>query len=58
MIYFDKPTQERILRRFILANRGLLFAGHLREFQPDQPDVLPGQTVYGLTKRSGKISVM
>ncbi|MCC5869899.1 MAG: chemotaxis protein CheR, partial [Gammaproteobacteria bacterium] len=34
MIYFDKPTQRRILERFhpLLHPRGLLFAGHSESF--------------------------
>lgn len=35
MIYFDKPTQYKILKRFVplLAPDGLLFAGHSESFQ-------------------------
>jgi chemotaxis protein methyltransferase CheR len=34
MIYFDKPTQQRILNRFapLLKPHGLLFAGHSENF--------------------------
>ncbi|KFK96538.1 MULTISPECIES: protein-glutamate O-methyltransferase CheR [unclassified Serratia (in: enterobacteria)] len=53
MIYFDKATQERILRRFVplLKPGGLLFAGHSENFsQLSQDFYLRGQTVYGLAK--------
>lgn len=53
MIYFDKPTQERILRRFVplLKPGGLLFAGHSENFsQISREFYLRGQTVYGLAK--------
>ncbi|WP_337261616.1 MULTISPECIES: protein-glutamate O-methyltransferase CheR [unclassified Serratia (in: enterobacteria)] len=53
MIYFDKATQERILRRFVplLKPGGLLFAGHSENFSQLSRDFyLRGQTVYGLTK--------
>lgn len=53
MIYFDKETQERILRRFVplLKPGGLLFAGHSENFsQISKEFYLRGQTVYGLTK--------
>ncbi|WP_413732897.1 protein-glutamate O-methyltransferase CheR [Sodalis sp. RH20] len=53
MIYFDKETQERILRRFapLLKPGGLLFAGHSENFsQISQDFKLRGQTVYQLTK--------
>ncbi len=35
MIYFDKPTQYKILKKFVplLASDGLLFAGHSESFQ-------------------------
>lgn len=35
MIYFDKPTQYKILKKFVplLAHGGLLFAGHSESFQ-------------------------
>ena len=34
MIYFDKPTQYQILKKFapLLASDGLLFAGHSESF--------------------------
>lgn len=51
MIYFDKPTQSRILERFatMLKPDGLLFAGHSENFTY-LSDVfrLRGQTVYTL----------
>ncbi|ACT06397.1 MCP methyltransferase, CheR-type [Dickeya chrysanthemi Ech1591] len=53
MIYFDKETQERILRRFVplLKPGGLLFAGHSENFsQISREFYLRGQTVYGLAK--------
>lgn len=53
MIYFDKETQERILRRFVplLKPGGLMFAGHSENFSQISRDFyLRGQTVYGLTK--------
>nr|WP_154324842.1 protein-glutamate O-methyltransferase CheR [Pantoea sp. 201603H] len=53
MIYFDKETQESILRRFVplLKPGGLLFAGHSENFSQISKEFwLRGQTVYGLTK--------
>jgi len=53
MIYFDKATQESILRRFVplLKPGGLMFAGHSENFSQISRDFyLRGQTVYGLTK--------
>lgn len=51
MIYFDKETQQRILRRFVplLKPGGLLFAGHSENFTQLSKDFYSkGQTVYGL----------
>lgn len=51
MIYFDKPTQHRILRRFtpLLEDDGLLFAGHSENFSYARELFRPlGQTVYEL----------
>ena len=51
MIYFDKPTQARILQRFVplLKPGGLLFAGHSENFTYiSQAFRLRGQTVYEL----------
>ncbi|BAL24415.1 chemotaxis protein methyltransferase [Azoarcus sp. KH32C] len=49
MIYFDKPTQRRILERFVplLAPHGLLFAGHSENFH-NAHDLfrLRGKTIY------------
>lgn len=49
MIYFDKPTQRRILERFepMLARHGLLFAGHSENFH-NAHDLfrLRGKTIY------------
>ncbi|MBJ2064509.1 protein-glutamate O-methyltransferase CheR [Serratia odorifera] len=53
MIYFDKATQERILRRFVplLKPGGVMFAGHSENFSQISRDFyLRGQTVYGLTR--------
>ncbi|WP_454690537.1 CheR family methyltransferase [Achromobacter aloeverae] len=49
MIYFDKPTQARILERFVplLKPGGLLFAGHSENFTYISREFrLRGQTVY------------
>ncbi|WP_046077928.1 protein-glutamate O-methyltransferase CheR [Halomonas sp. HG01] len=49
MIYFDKPTQARILERFapLLKPDGLLFAGHSENFSyTTEAFRLRGQTVY------------
>jgi chemotaxis protein methyltransferase CheR len=53
MIYFDKPTQRRLIERYAtyLAPGGLFFAGHAESLL-DQGRVfrLRGQTVYELAK--------
>jgi chemotaxis protein methyltransferase CheR len=53
MIYFDKPTQKRLIERFasLLAPGGLFFAGHAESLL-DQGRVfrLRGQTVYELAR--------
>lgn len=52
MIYFDKPTQQRILERFVpyLQPDGLLFAGHSENFAwLNSTYRLRGKTVYQLT---------
>ena len=53
MIYFDKPTQYKILARFapLLSNNGLLFAGHSESFL-HAAEVFRslGKTVYELVK--------
>src|SRR5690606_27577978 len=49
MTYFDKPTQTRILQRFVplLKPGGLLFAGHSENFTYlTDAFRLKGQTVY------------
>lgn len=54
MIYFDKPTQNKILQRFapILHQDGLLFAGHSESLQ-GLTDMfkLQGKTVYSLSEK-------
>ncbi|MFJ3455906.1 protein-glutamate O-methyltransferase CheR [Scandinavium goeteborgense] len=53
MIYFDKTTQQEILRRFVplLKPDGLLFAGHSENFSHLVREFsLRGQTVYALNK--------
>ncbi len=51
MIYFDKPTQYKVLQRFVplLRPDGLLFAGHSESFH-HAADLFRarGRTVYGL----------
>lgn len=52
MIYFDKPTQLDILKKFVplLRHDGLLFAGHSESFHhADEFFKLRGKTVYELT---------
>jgi chemotaxis protein methyltransferase CheR len=49
MIYFDKPTQYRILQKFVplLHPDGLLFAGHSESFHHAANLFRPrGKTVY------------
>lgn len=53
MIYFDAPTQMRLLARFarLLKPGGLLFVGHSEHFShPHLPLRLRGQSVYELTE--------
>lgn len=55
MIYFDKPTQYKILTRFapLMSENGLLFAGHSESFL-HAADIFrsQGKTVYELTRRT------
>ena len=55
MIYFDKPTQLEILKKFapLLQPDGLMFAGHSESFH-HAADIfkLRAKTVYQLTKRA------
>ena len=56
MIYFDKETQARILKRFVplLAPHGLLFVGHSESlFHVSDIFRLKGKTVYDLVKPDG-----
>jgi chemotaxis protein methyltransferase CheR len=54
MIYFSKPTQLEVLRRFtpLMAGGGLLFAGHSENFHYLAGDFLRarGKTVYELSR--------
>ena len=57
MIYFDKPTQHKILQRFapLMKPHGLLFAGHSENFSfASQTLRLRGQTVYELVPGQAK----
>lgn len=59
MIYFDKPTQGKILQRFapLMKPHGLLFAGHSENFSfANQPFRLRGQTVYELVSNRAKVA--
>mgnify|MGYP005839534149 CR=1 FL=1 len=56
MIYFDKPTQGRILERFVplMKPEALLFAGHSENFMyASHAFKLRGKTVYELNARQG-----
>jgi chemotaxis protein methyltransferase CheR len=56
MIYFDKPTQNKILARFVplMKPEGLLFAGHSENFvYASDAFRLRGKTVYELDSRHG-----
>ena len=53
MIYFDKPTQRRLIERFaqLLRPRGLFFAGHAESLLDSGRHFrLRGQTVYEVVK--------
>jgi chemotaxis protein methyltransferase CheR len=55
MIYFDKPTQLSVLRKFapLLRDNGLLFAGHSENFyHANALFKLRGNTVYELAAQS------
>ena len=55
MIYFDKPTQFAILKKFVplLHNDGLLFAGHSESFyHAEELFKLRSKTVYELARRN------
>lgn len=57
MIYFDKPTQSTILKKFVplMKPDGLLFAGHSENFLYVSEDFkLRGKTVYGLAENEKK----
>lgn len=57
MIYFDKPTQGKILQRFapLMKPHGLLFAGHSENFSfASQTFRLRGQTTYELVANRAK----
>jgi len=54
MIYFDKPTQLDIIKKFVplMRSTGLLFAGHSESFHnADEYLKLRGKTVYELTPK-------
>jgi chemotaxis protein methyltransferase CheR len=58
MIYFDKPTQSKILARFVplMKPDGLLFAGHSENFMYASDALkLRGKTVYELDQRTARI---
>ncbi|RCS59870.1 CheR family methyltransferase [Parvibium lacunae] len=55
MIYFDKETQLKIIRRFapLLNPEGLLFVGHSENFsQARESFVLKGKTIYEVVRQS------
>ena len=60
MIYFDKPTQSKILKRFVplMKPHALLFAGHSENFLYVSDDLhLRGKTVYELKTNEHKSRV-
>lgn len=59
MIYFDKPTQKKVLDRFapLLKPGGLLFAGHSENASLVNQTFKPlGHTVYELARGGAKVS--
>jgi chemotaxis protein methyltransferase CheR len=59
MIYFDKPTQAKIISKFVplMKPHGLLFAGHSENFLYVSHDIkLRGKTVYELNAASAGAS--
>lgn len=60
MIYFDKPTQKKVLDRFapLLKTNGLLFAGHSENASLVNQTFRPlGQTVYELARAKTRAGV-
>ena len=60
MIYFDKPTQHKILQRFVplMQKDALLFAGHSESLQGvNDTFKLRGKTVYSLTEKYQSLSL-
>jgi chemotaxis protein methyltransferase CheR len=58
MIYFDKPTQSKILARFVplMKAEGLLFAGHSENFMYVSDALkLRGKTVYELESHAARM---
>jgi len=56
MIYFDKPTQYRVLQRItpLLAPEGRLYTGHSESFNHAADLVAPcGRTVYRAVRQGG-----
>jgi chemotaxis protein methyltransferase CheR len=61
MIYFDKPTQRKILERFVplIKPDGLLFAGHSENFlYVSDAFRLRGETVYEPVREGARKSVL
>ena len=59
MIYFDKPTQHKILQKFVpfMQKDALLFAGHSESLQSvNDMFKLRGKTVYSLTEKYQSLS--
>jgi chemotaxis protein methyltransferase CheR len=58
MIYFDKPTQHKILQRFvpIMQRDALLFAGHSESLQGIDLFKSRGKTVYSLAEQPQSIT--
>lgn len=60
MIYFDKPTQYKILKKFVplMHNDALLFAGHSESFQ-NATDLftIRNKTVYHIADKSRHLAV-